>query len=146
MGNLAYSEAADSDHEQEKTLNTAKHSENSKTADPSNSLSSNTAQISVDLDREETVGPKAKGSLFDTMWELKKQAEGFCSLHHLYLSFHVSLTFKQIQCVLEKRETERDKKLKEEALILNSVAEKTALKGVGEIAMGIHYDKPIQTG
>ena len=48
--------------------------------------------------------------------------------------------------VSEKKESERDKKLKEEALILNSVAEKTALKGVGEIAMGIHYDKPIETG
>nr|VZI44136.1 unnamed protein product [Spirometra erinaceieuropaei] len=55
------------------------------------------------------------------MWELKKKAE-------------------------EKRETERDKKLKEEAIILESVAEKTALKGVGEIAMGIQYEKPIETG
>ncbi|VDN14621.1 unnamed protein product [Dibothriocephalus latus] len=66
-------------------------------------------------------GPKAQGSLFDRMWELKKKAE-------------------------EKRETERDKKLKEEAIILESVAEKTALKGVGEIAMGIQYEKPIETG
>uniref|UniRef100_A0A183TBI4 RNA helicase n=1 Tax=Schistocephalus solidus TaxID=70667 RepID=A0A183TBI4_SCHSO len=72
-------------------------------------------------DKDAWGGPKAQGSLFDRMWELKKKAE-------------------------EKRETERDKKLKEEAIILESVAEKTALKGVGEIAMGIQYEKPIETG
>ncbi|VDL39602.1 unnamed protein product [Hymenolepis diminuta] len=122
LGNLAYSEAAESDHEDEKATKSIKTSnEDSATAEDSGPSSSNPEQRSVDLDKQETVGPKAKGSLFDTMWELKKQAE-------------------------EKLETERDKKLKEEALILNSVAEKTALKGVGEIAMGIHYDRPIQTG
>ncbi|XP_018644392.1 DEAD box ATP-dependent RNA helicase, putative [Schistosoma mansoni] len=65
-------------------------------------------------------GPNAQGSLFDRMWELKRKAE-------------------------ERKETERDKKLKEEAKILESVAEKTALKGVAELAKGIQYDKPIQT-
>ncbi|KAG5444618.1 DEAD (Asp-Glu-Ala-Asp) box polypeptide 41, partial [Clonorchis sinensis] len=67
------------------------------------------------------VGPHAQGSLFDRMWELKKKAE-------------------------ERKETERDKKLKVEAKILESVAEKTALMGVAELAKGIQYDKPIQTG
>ncbi|KAF5398171.1 ATP-dependent RNA helicase abstrakt [Paragonimus heterotremus] len=66
------------------------------------------------------VGPNAQGSLFDRMWELKKKAE-------------------------ERKETERDKKLKVEAKILESVAEKTALMGVAELAKGIQYDKPIQT-
>ncbi|THD20812.1 ATP-dependent RNA helicase abstrakt [Fasciola hepatica] len=66
-------------------------------------------------------GPHAQGSLFDRMWELKKKAE-------------------------ERKETERDKKLKVEAKILESVAEKTALMGVAELAKGIQYDKPIQTG
>ncbi|VDN97755.1 unnamed protein product [Rodentolepis nana] len=122
LGNLAYSEATESDHEDEKASKCGKTSyESSETADGSGLPPSNPEQKSADLDLQENVGPKAKGSLFDTMWELKRQAE-------------------------EKRETERDKKLKEEALILNSVTEKTALKGVGEIAMGIHYDKPIQTG
>nr|CDS27666.1 ATP dependent RNA helicase abstrakt [Hymenolepis microstoma] len=122
LGNLACSEATESDREDETTSKFGKISnEVSETADGSGLPSSNSEQKSADLDHQETVGPKAKGSLFDTMWELKRQAE-------------------------EKRETERDKKLKEEALILNSVAEKTALKGVGEIAMGIHYDEPIQTG
>ncbi|CAH8630723.1 unnamed protein product [Dicrocoelium dendriticum] len=67
------------------------------------------------------VGPNAQGSLFDRMWELKKKAE-------------------------ERKETERDKKLKVEAKILESVAEKTALMGVAELAKGIQYDKPIKTG
>eukprot|EP00108_Taenia_solium_P007508 TsM_000062000 transcript=TsM_000062000 gene=TsM_000062000 len=119
LGNLAYSEPTESDHE-----DTAAASESAaeKKAPDGPALSSSTlGQTNGEADGQETAGPKAKGSLFDTMWELKKQAE-------------------------EKRETERDKKLKEEALILNSVTEKTALKGVGEIAMGIHYDKPIQTG
>ncbi|CAL8088582.1 unnamed protein product [Calicophoron daubneyi] len=70
-----------------------------------------------DLDHLER---NAQGSLFDRMWELKKKAE-------------------------ERKETERDKKLKVEAKILESVAEKTALKGVAELAKGIQYDKPIQT-
>ncbi|VDO94448.1 unnamed protein product [Schistosoma margrebowiei] len=43
----------------------------------------------------------------------------------------------------ERKETERDKKLKEEAKILESVAEKTALKGVAELAKGIHWVPPV---
>ncbi|KAL5104469.1 ATP-dependent RNA helicase abstrakt [Taenia crassiceps] len=118
LGNLAYSEPTESDHE-----DAAVAADNAVEKAPDGPALSSSAlgQTNGEADGQETAGPKAKGSLFDTMWELKKQAE-------------------------EKRETERDKKLKEEALILNSVTEKTALKGVGEIAMGIHYDKPIQTG
>ena len=45
-----------------------------------------------------------------------------------------------------RKETAREKQLKEEERILESVAEKTALKGVAELANDIQYEEPIQTG
>lgn len=83
LGNLAYSEAAESDHEDERATKSIKTSnEGSKRAEDSGPSSSNPEQRSVDLDNQETAGPKAKGSLFDTMWELKKQAEGWSSFYY----------------------------------------------------------------
>ena len=45
-----------------------------------------------------------------------------------------------------RKETVREKQLKEEEQILQSVAEKTALMGVAELAKGILYKDPIKTG
>ena len=45
-----------------------------------------------------------------------------------------------------RKESVKEKILKEEEKILESVAEKTALMGVAELAKGILYDKPIKTG
>ena len=45
-----------------------------------------------------------------------------------------------------RKETAREKQLKEEQQILQSVAEKTALMGVSELAKGIQYEDPIKTG
>ena len=45
-----------------------------------------------------------------------------------------------------RKETVREKQLKEEEQILQSVAEKTALMGVAELAKGINYNDPIKTG
>lgn len=39
-----------------------------------------------------------------------------------------------------------EKLIKEEEMILESVADKTALKGVAELAKGIEYTDPIKTG
>lgn len=44
------------------------------------------------------------------------------------------------------KESELEKKLKEEEKILEMIKEKKALMGVKELARGIHYDKPIETG
>lgn len=44
-----------------------------------------------------------------------------------------------------KKESAREKILAEEKKILESVAEKTALKGVAELAQGIQYTEPIKT-
>jgi len=63
---------------------------------------------------------KAHASLLDQHTELKKKAE-------------------------ELKESDRDRRLKEEEEILRSVAEKTALKGVAELAKGIQYTDPIKT-
>lgn len=45
-----------------------------------------------------------------------------------------------------KKESDRDKQLKEEAKILDSVAERTALRGVAELAKDIQYHDSIKTG
>lgn len=72
-------------------------------------------------DGEQDIGIQSKVSLLDQHSELKKKAEA-------------------------KKETAREKMLKEEERILESVAEKKALMGVAELAKGIQYDKPIKTG
>jgi ATP-dependent RNA helicase DDX41 len=46
----------------------------------------------------------------------------------------------------EKKESVKEKQLKEEAKLLESVAEKTALMGVAELAKGIAYTEAIKTG
>ncbi|CAI9738972.1 probable ATP-dependent RNA helicase DDX41 [Octopus vulgaris] len=76
-----------------------------------------------DIDEEEEIcsGPKANISLLDQHSELKKKAEA-------------------------RKETAREKMLKEEEKILESVAEKKALMGVAELARGIQYEEPIKTG
>jgi len=47
---------------------------------------------------------------------------------------------------LASKESALEKQLKEEEKILESVAEKTALMGVAELAKGIEYTDPIKTG
>ncbi|XP_074643866.1 putative ATP-dependent RNA helicase DDX41 [Tubulanus polymorphus] len=68
-----------------------------------------------------SIGPNAHISLLDQHSELKKKAEA-------------------------RKETAREKLLKEEEKILESVAEKQALMGVAELAKGIQYQDPIKTG
>lgn len=46
---------------------------------------------------------------------------------------------------LARKESAMEKQLKEEEKILESVAEKTALMGVAELAKGIQYEDPIKT-
>uniref|UniRef100_A0A0B6ZNL0 RNA helicase n=1 Tax=Arion vulgaris TaxID=1028688 RepID=A0A0B6ZNL0_9EUPU len=70
---------------------------------------------------EQDLGPLANVSLLDQHSVLKKKAEA-------------------------RKETDREKMLKEEEKILESVAEKTALMGVAELAKGIEYTEPIKTG
>ncbi|GFN75285.1 ATP-dependent RNA helicase ddx41 [Plakobranchus ocellatus] len=70
---------------------------------------------------EQDLGPLAHVSLLDQHNVLKKKAEA-------------------------RKETQREKMLKEEMKILESVAEKTALMGVAELAKGIEYTEPIKTG
>ncbi|XP_074598884.1 ATP-dependent RNA helicase abstrakt [Brevipalpus obovatus] len=60
-------------------------------------------------------------SLFDQHRDLKKKAD-------------------------QTKESAIEKQLKEEEKILDSVAEKTALMGVAELAKGIYYSDPIKTG
>ncbi|GAB6018810.1 DEAD (Asp-Glu-Ala-Asp) box polypeptide 41 [Chamberlinius hualienensis] len=60
-------------------------------------------------------------SLLDQHSELKKKAEA-------------------------RKESAREKQLKEEEKILESVAERRALMGVAELAKGIQYEDPIRTG
>lgn len=72
-------------------------------------------------EQEEDTGPKAHVSLLDQHSELKKKAQ-------------------------VRKETAREKMLKEEERILESVAEKKALMGVAELAKGIQYEDPIKTG
>lgn len=70
---------------------------------------------------EEAWGRKYNISLLDQHTELKKIAEA-----------------KKVSAI--------EKQLKEEQKILESVAEKTALMGVSELAKGIQYEDPIRTG
>ncbi|OWA53124.1 ATP-dependent RNA helicase abstrakt [Hypsibius exemplaris] len=63
---------------------------------------------------------KSKVSLLDQHAELKKKAE-------------------------QVIENEREKQLREEAILLQSVTEKRALMGVSELAMGVVYEDPIKT-
>nr|KAG5705142.1 hypothetical protein BaRGS_030859 [Batillaria attramentaria] len=72
-------------------------------------------------EEEEDIGPNAYISLLDQHSELKKKAEA-------------------------RKETAKEKLLKEEQKILESVAESKALKGVAELAKGIEYTDPIKTG
>ncbi|XP_052228964.1 probable ATP-dependent RNA helicase DDX41 isoform X1 [Dreissena polymorpha] len=67
------------------------------------------------------LGPKSKFSLLDQHSDLKRKAEA-------------------------RKETAREKILKEEEKILESVAEKKALMAVSELAKGIEYTDPIKTG
>ena len=57
------------------------------------------------------------------------------------LSQHTELK----KVALANKESAIEKQLKEEKKILESTAEKTALKGVSELAKGIQYKDPIQT-
>jgi len=79
-------------------------------------------EVSSTEDEEEPmVGPYSKVSLLDQHADLKQKAE-------------------------DKKETLKEKQLKEEAKILESVAERTALMGVAELAKGIEYTEAIKTG
>ncbi|KAM7284221.1 probable ATP-dependent RNA helicase DDX41 [Ixodes scapularis] len=72
-------------------------------------------------DQRDEYGRKSNVSLLDQHTELKKKAEA-------------------------RKESALEKQLKEEEKILESVAERRALMGVAELAKGIQYDQPIQTG
>lgn len=74
-----------------------------------------------DDDQRDEYGRKSNVSLLDQHTELKKKAEA-------------------------RKESALEKQLKEEEKILESVAERRALMGVAELAKGIQYDQPIQTG
>ncbi|XP_064604084.1 probable ATP-dependent RNA helicase DDX41 isoform X2 [Liolophura sinensis] len=75
----------------------------------------------VEEDEEVNLGPMSHISLLDQHSELKKKAEA-------------------------RKETAREKLLKEEEKILENVAQKKALMGVAELAKGIQYEDPIKTG
>ena len=45
-----------------------------------------------------------------------------------------------------KQESEREKRLKEEEMLLASVREHTALMGAAELAKGVQYSDPIKVG
>ncbi|XP_076437039.1 putative ATP-dependent RNA helicase DDX41 isoform X2 [Babylonia areolata] len=80
----------------------------------------------VDMEEEEEeqheeLGPKALVSLLEQHTELKKKEEA-------------------------RKETAKEKMLKEEQKILESVTENKALKGVAELAHGIEYTDPVRTG
>lgn len=79
------------------------------------------SESSSEEEEDEDAGPKAHVSLLDQHSELKKKAQ-------------------------VKKETAKEKMLKEEERILESVAEKKALMGVAELAKGIQYEDPIKTG
>lgn len=72
-------------------------------------------------EQRDEYGRKCNVSLLDQHTELKKKAEA-------------------------RKESALEKQLKEEEKILESVAERRALMGVAELAKGIQYDQPIQTG
>ncbi|KAG9339314.1 hypothetical protein JZ751_023870 [Albula glossodonta] len=71
-------------------------------------------------DDEEAVGPRSNVSLLDQHQHLKEKAEA-------------------------RKESAKEKQLKEEEKILESVAEGRALMSVKEMAKGITYDDPIKT-
>ncbi|KAL8624109.1 DEAD (Asp-Glu-Ala-Asp) box polypeptide 41 [Nucella lapillus] len=79
------------------------------------------AEEEEDVEEPEEVGPKALVSLLEQHTKLKKNEEA-------------------------RKETAKEKMLKEEQNILESVTENKALKGVGELAHGIEYTEPIRTG
>lgn len=86
------------------------------------STSEGTSEGGVDEEDDEiNLGPKSSLSLLDQHSDLKRKAEA-------------------------RKETAREKILKEEEKILESVAEKKALKAVSELAKGIEYKDPIKTG
>ena len=58
----------------------------------------------------------------------------------------ISSHFLFLYSFLAKKETAKEKQLKEEEKILESVAEAKALMGVAELAKGIQYEDPIKTG
>lgn len=71
-------------------------------------------------DDDGVLGRRSNISLLDQHSELKKKAEA-------------------------RKESAREKQLKEEEKILESVAERRALMGVAELAKGIQYEDPIKT-
>lgn len=90
-------------------------------ANEANNLGKSSSENEHDSDvNQEDLGRKFNIPLLDQHAELKKIAES-----------------KKVSAV--------EKQLKEEEKILESVTEKTALKGVAELAKGIQYDDPIKT-
>lgn len=77
-------------------------------------------QEGVHTGHSASAGPRADVSLLDQHTELKQQAA-------------------------RVRETETQKQLREEEQLLESVAERRALMGVGEIAQGIQYSESLKT-
>lgn len=93
-----------------------------KTADSQKAGASSDADMaSRNTADEPAQANRSKVSLLEMQNELKRQAE-------------------------DKRETVTEKILKEEEKLLESVTERTALKGVAELAHNIEYSDPIRTG
>ncbi|KAF6029630.1 abs [Bugula neritina] len=78
-------------------------------------------EVQSECENVAQTGPDTGRSLLDQHSELKKKEEA-------------------------SKESALEKQLKEEEKILESVAEKTALMGVAELAKGIEYTDPIKTG
>lgn len=103
-----------------RSLSGDENSQSSKVADDSSQDSTKVKTAEEDAVDAEEEARRKQLSLLDQHSELKKKAE-------------------------QKKESAKEKLLAEEEKILQSVTEKTALKGVAELAKGIQYSEPIKT-
>lgn len=93
-------------------------------------------------------GRKSNISLLDQHTELKKLAEGKNDRRRvkiIVMNELVNNYYIELNDFTAKKESAMEKQLKEEEKILESVAERKALMGVGELALGIQYEDPIKT-
>lgn len=71
-------------------------------------------------------------------------AEGILLFLYFLILFKFSINYF-VFCFSAKKESAKEKQLKEEKKILESIAGKKALMGVAELAKGIQYEDPIKT-
>ncbi|KAA8589088.1 hypothetical protein FQN60_010433 [Etheostoma spectabile] len=112
-------------------------------------------------DEDEGLGPRSNVSLLDQHQHLKEKAEGIQFKHNpLWIMIGVVTIMLLIRyyyfrsavshplygfASTARKESAKEKQLKEEEKILESVAEGRALMSVKEMAKGIIYDDPIKT-